>query len=198
MSRRAAIVLGTVFSSLACVAGCTANVGAPEESASSTNEALVTCNFNALPDCTREGVNGQLLCSCDPISPTGPVPGACSGRIAIPAGLAGKGCTAGTWIHIYNEGYTPLWECPAGVSLPLTLGVVAGGASLPPCVIDSSGNPVQPADGSTCAWVMKSPLMADSCVANAESGWTYVAERQIAHVYIGTNCGGGCSKLAGP
>ncbi len=189
---RSALFVGTFAGSL--VVGCSAQVGDSADPTESSSASVVVCGgFNKVKECTNEGHGGSLVCVCEDLAPIGPIATACTGAIPVPISLAGKGCTAGTWIKLENIGSIPIWECLASATVPPSIGVLG----LPPCAY-VGGLPVKPTDGSYCAATGATPLLSASCVGNAPPGYTYIYEYPVGNISIGTNCGGGCSRLAGP
>jgi hypothetical protein len=197
MSFRSIALASALVTSVACFAGCTASVDNSDEASTRSSEALVTCGFNQVPDCTNETVGGRPVCGCDDLAAPGVNPNACSGTIPVPSGLAGKGCTRGTWIWLPWENQVPMWECPVTASIPPALGVVGGG-TIAACTW-VNGVPQVPADGTPCAATTTTHTIDDSCVGNPPDGWMFVIEQDLWHwphkEPIGTNCGGGCSRI---
>lgn len=196
---RTALALAIPVALLAC------SSASPENSSSQSESALN--NVRCQPGLserwcdTFEGPRGdRVVCTCEPLTGFREVASApASGRdtcgttpVAVPPQLLPYGCTTGVMVD--DE---PVWLCPLGTPLPLTLGVVVDPRHLGPmpvCVFN--GNP-KPINDSTCEAVEDFTRSSSNCLGTAPGGWMFILDTYWIPIN-GGGCAGQCAMPTGP
>jgi hypothetical protein len=171
------------------VAACSSAGDAGGEQTAAIEPALLAqkCLPGYVRDCSGDGPNGQVICTCIPdgvtidaetSAPTAPAGTDICGAsdVAVPSFLAYAGCTLGTVV----DGQ-PVWACPTSKvpsNLPNALGLITVPTQGPCYASNGTQNTLDPS-AAPCEIVVATPsITSNSCVGPLKDpvGWTFVID----------------------